>query len=70
MSNFAKFNLDLEFAIKHNKNVVLIGEKGVGKTQIIKKLFNTHFKKWKYYSTPTMDQIGRASCRERVYVLV
>ena len=55
MSNFTKLDMDLQFAIDHGKNVILVGEKGVGKTQIIKKYFQKKFKKWKYYSTPTMD---------------
>lgn len=57
MSNFMKLAGDLDFAIKHQKNVLLRGERGVGKTQLIQKMFNDAYGEgnWKYYSTPTMD---------------
>lgn len=56
MSTFNKIEMDLDFAIAHHKNVLLVGESGCGKTQVIMKKFKKAFPgKWKYYSTPTMD---------------
>lgn len=49
----------LDFAIKNNKNVLIVGEAGCGKTTMIRECFNrfglVENKTWKYYSTPTLD---------------
>ena len=68
-TSFTKIHRDLYFAAKNNKNVLIIGEAGVGKTEIIKKIFQEMFPgKWKYYSTPTMDPwVDLVGCpREKV----
>lgn len=47
---------DLDFWIKNNLNVLFEGRAGVGKTEIIKKLFTKHFgTRWRYFSASTMD---------------
>ena len=49
----------LDFAIKNNLNVLIVGEAGCGKTTMIRECFNrfglVENKTWKYYSTPTLD---------------
>lgn len=49
----------LDFAIKNNRNVLIVGEAGSGKTTMIRECFNkfglVENKTWKYYSTPTLD---------------
>lgn len=57
MSKFAKIEIDLKFALKDKRNVLLSGLHGCGKTETIKALFNEKYGagNWKYYSTPTMD---------------
>jgi len=45
----------LEFYFDHEKNVLLSGEKGVGKTAIITEVFNKKAKKWLYFSGSTLD---------------
>lgn len=46
---------ELENAIKIKHNVLLISSTGVGKSYTIKKLFDKHFKSWKYFSSATID---------------
>jgi hypothetical protein len=46
---------ELDFFIEHNYNVMFIGEKGVGKTAIIKESFERNNLNWVYYSAATMD---------------
>lgn len=41
--------------LSHNVNVLLIGAHGVGKTEVVKKIFNEAGLKWKYFSAATMD---------------
>lgn len=45
----------LQFYVKKNLNVLFEGERGVGKTSIIYKTFNTSGLRLKYFSAPTMD---------------
>ena len=45
----------LEFYFEHEKNVLLSGHKGVGKTAIITEVFNRKAKKWLYFSGSTLD---------------
>ncbi len=45
----------LEFAVKHNYNVLLIGEAGVGKTAVIKHVFESMKFNYMYFSAATMD---------------
>lgn len=46
---------NLDFWIKFNYNVLLVGAHGVGKTAIIKSAFERNNLKWLYYSASTMD---------------
>lgn len=48
-------NEELDFWIKHNYNVLFVGDHGVGKTTVVKEAFNRHKLNWKYYSASTMD---------------
>ena len=41
--------------LENNKNVLLEGTHGIGKTEIIKQIANEAGLNWRYYSTPTMD---------------
>ena len=45
----------LDFWVKHNKNVIFIGRRGVGKTAIVRDCFERNGLKWKYFSAATMD---------------
>lgn len=46
----------LDFWIKNNYNVLLVGKAGAGKTSMIKEAFTKAFgDKWKYFSASTMD---------------
>lgn len=45
----------LSLYLKNNLNVLLEGAHGVGKTAVIKEVFETAGLKWKYYSAATMD---------------
>lgn len=45
----------LEFAVKNNYNVLLIGEAGVGKTAVIKQVFESMNFNYMYFSAATMD---------------
>lgn len=46
----------LNLYAKNNVNVLFSGRHGVGKTEIIKKIFNANFKdNWMYFSASTMD---------------
>lgn len=51
----ARLEETLRFAISNNKNVLLIGKHGVGKTTIIEKLWSEMGLKWQYFSAATMD---------------
>jgi len=53
MSAFKDIKLD--FWIKHNLNVLMIGKHGVGKTAMVQDAFERHGLKWKYFSASTMD---------------
>lgn len=55
MSETINYEAKVDFWIKHNQNVLFIGHKGVGKTEIVTQAFNRHNLKWKYYSASTMD---------------
>lgn len=46
---------NLETYLDNNFNVLLIGHKGVGKTSVIKHLFDSKGLKWLYFNGPTMD---------------
>lgn len=51
-----KITKRLDNYLTHNKNVLLIGRHGVGKTAIVKDLFSQHFgENYKYFSTATID---------------
>jgi hypothetical protein len=45
----------LDFCVKNNLNVMLIGRHGVGKTAMVKEAFESHGLRWKYFSASTMD---------------
>lgn len=45
----------LNFYLTNQKNVLLIGPQGVGKTALIQKSFDDAGLKWKYFSAPTLD---------------
>lgn len=45
----------LDLWIKHNKNVLLVGKHGVGKTSLIVNAFERHGLKFRYFSASTMD---------------
>jgi hypothetical protein len=45
----------LEFAVKNNYNVLLIGDAGVGKTAVIKQVFESMNFSYMYFSAATMD---------------
>lgn len=45
----------LDFWIKNNYNVLLVGKHGVGKTAIIKDAFERAGLRWKYFSASTLD---------------
>jgi hypothetical protein len=46
---------NLDFWIKNGYNVLFVGHAGVGKTSIVKDVFNRHGLNWKYFSAATMD---------------
>jgi len=46
---------NLRFYLKNNYNVLLCGKHGVGKTTIVKELFEEEGLKWMYFSASTMD---------------
>ena len=48
-------NKKLELYVKNNLNVLFEGERGVGKTATIYKVFNEQNLRVKYFSAPTMD---------------
>lgn len=52
-SNLTDNNLD--FLIKNNLNLLLVGKHGVGKTAIVKEAFERNNLKSKYFSAATMD---------------
>jgi adenylate kinase len=45
----------LNFYVEHNINVLLVGMHGVGKTSIVKEVFENNNLKWRYFSAATMD---------------
>lgn len=45
----------LDFWVKNNLNVLMFGEKGVGKTHLALETFKRHKLKYKYFSAPTLD---------------
>lgn len=45
----------LDFWIKNQQNVLFIGKHGVGKSSIIKQVFDKNNLKWMYFSAATMD---------------
>lgn len=45
----------LDLYLKNGLNVLLEGAHGVGKTEVIKSVFNNNKLKWKYFSASTMD---------------
>lgn len=51
------FNIkNLELYIKNHKNILLVGKHGIGKTAIIKQLFDKHFKgRYLYLSSSLLD---------------
>jgi hypothetical protein len=53
MSSAAEVKMD--FWLRHNMNVLFIGKHGVGKTAMVKQLFDRHKLNWKYFSASTMD---------------
>ena len=47
---------DLDKFAQHGYNVLLSGDSGVGKTEVIRSVFNKNFgNKWKYFNGPTMN---------------
>lgn len=46
---------ELRQYLKHEMNVLLIGAHGVGKTAVIKEIFESENLKWRYFSASTMD---------------
>jgi hypothetical protein len=51
----ANFSTILDHAIENGLNVLLVGKHGVGKTAIVKEVFEARGLKWKYFSASTMD---------------
>ena len=45
----------LNFAVENGLNVMLIGKHGVGKTAMIKEVFEKHGLNWQYFSASTID---------------
>ena len=45
----------LDFWVKHSKNVLFIGKKGVGKTAMVQDAFERHKLNYRYFSASTMD---------------
>jgi MoxR-like ATPase len=45
----------IDFWIKNNQNVLLIGKHGTGKTSIVKEAFEKYNLKYRYFSASTMD---------------
>lgn len=45
----------LDFWIKHNYNVLLVGRHGVGKTAVIKSALDRAGLRWRYFSASTLD---------------
>jgi hypothetical protein len=60
----------LKFWIESGLNVIFVGLQGVGKSEMIKELFNKYFKQhWKYYSAATMDPwVDFIGCPEKVVI--
>ena len=45
----------MDFWIKENLNILLVGKHGVGKTTVVKEAFERNNLKWMYFSAATMD---------------
>lgn len=54
-TSFKSLRRTLEIAASNNINVMLMGLHGVGKTEIIKSVFEANGLKWRYFSSSTMD---------------
>jgi hypothetical protein len=46
---------DLQKFLDNNMNVLIEGPHGIGKTEMLKELFNKNNLNWKYFSSPTID---------------
>jgi|WetSurSiteA1Bulk_404760.scaffolds.fasta_scaffold00108_14 hypothetical protein len=53
--NIKKIIGQLEKAIDHNLNVMMVGNQGIGKTEVVKTLFKNKGLKCKYFSCATLD---------------
>ena len=51
----AQLSTKIDFWIKNNLNVLLIGRHGVGKTGMVKQAFERHNLNYRYFSASTMD---------------
>lgn len=51
----AQLSTKIDFWIKNNLNVLLIGRHGVGKTGMVKETFERHNLNYRYFSASTMD---------------
>lgn len=45
----------LNYAVENNMNVLLMGKHGVGKTAMVKEVFEQHGLNWQYFSASTID---------------
>lgn len=51
----SKLEKKFDFWVQHNMNVLLVGEHGIGKTEMVKAAFERNNLKWRYFSAATMD---------------
>ena len=51
----ASINAKLDFWVNNNLNVLFKGKHGVGKTAMVKDVFDRHKLNWRYFSASTMD---------------
>jgi hypothetical protein len=51
----SKLTKKFDFWIQNNLNVLLVGNHGIGKTELVTQAFNRHNINWQYFSGATMD---------------